>query len=89
MKTLTQTIVDELNKDINREIESNEGHIYPDTESYIEGLKRAIKMVEAHALVEKVTLKVAYQHDRPGLSHYEDGSAFETWYNETFNNEER
>lgn len=88
MKTPMQIVVDELQKDIDREIESNEGYIGPDTEQYIAGIKRAIKMIEAHEWDEVRGLELAFNHDRPKLSHYEDGTAFDEWYNETFNNEE-
>ena len=38
---------------------------------------------------EKESLSTAFHTDRPSLSIYENGSAFEEWYNETFNTEEK
>jgi len=35
--------------------------------------------------MEKEQINNAFHQDRDSLSHYEDGSAFEKYYNETFN----
>ena len=36
---------------------------------------------------EKEALSTAFHTDRPSLYLYENGSAFEEWYNETFDNQ--
>lgn len=38
---------------------------------------------------EKEAISTAFHTDRPSLSLYENGSAFEEWYNETFNTKEK
>jgi hypothetical protein len=42
------------------------------------------KLIEQSKEMEKEQIKNAFHQDRDSLSHYEDGSAFEEYYNETF-----
>ena len=48
-------------------------------------IQKAERMLEK----EKEAISTAFHTDRPSLSLYENGSAFEEWYNETFNTKEK
>ena len=43
------------------------------------------EIIEQVKEMEKEQINNAFHQDRDSLSHYEDGSAFEKYYNETFN----
>jgi hypothetical protein len=45
-------------------------------------------LIEKVLEMEKQQLNDAYNADRPNLTCYEENTAFEEYYNETFNNED-
>jgi hypothetical protein len=59
-------------------LESNIGYWEKGKDMYKEFFDKAKEM-------EKKQINNAFHQDRDSLSHYEDGSAFEEYYNETFN----
>lgn len=46
-----------------------------------------IEIINKAKRMEKEQMKHAYHDDRPSLSYFESGKAFEQYYNETFKSE--
>lgn len=66
-------------------------HHWVATELKLDGYEHRVILDKIESMLEKekAELQLAFEDERDLLSCYEDGSAFEEYYNETFNAEEK